>query len=149
MLWVPPFLSYELWKQRIELSKNSIQTCSNTPSLQRHQISLNTTHYTILTTHINPKSNNTKMAKKKTRSPHQIQMLSSFSYPDFSNVVVLDNGDGLIKAGLGGERNPSTVLPNYLLRPISSKKWITPPPPTPTPWTSPPTQSAAHSTMAT
>ena len=28
LLWVPPFLSYELWKQRIELSKNSIQTCS-------------------------------------------------------------------------------------------------------------------------
>ena len=28
MLWVPPFLSYELWKQRIELSQNSIQTCS-------------------------------------------------------------------------------------------------------------------------
>ena len=26
LLWVPPFLSYELWKQRIELSKNSIQT---------------------------------------------------------------------------------------------------------------------------
>ena len=28
LLWVPPFLSYELWKQRIELSKNSIQTGS-------------------------------------------------------------------------------------------------------------------------
>ena len=28
LLWVPPFLSYELWKQRIELSKNSIQTAS-------------------------------------------------------------------------------------------------------------------------
>ena len=26
LLWVPPFLSYELWKQKIELSKNSIQT---------------------------------------------------------------------------------------------------------------------------
>ena len=60
-------------------------------------------------------------------------MSSSFSYPDFSNVVVLDNGGGLIKAGLGGERNPSTVLPNCLLRPISSKKWITPPPATTNP----------------
>ena len=29
LLWVPPFLSYELWKQRIELSKNSIQTAPN------------------------------------------------------------------------------------------------------------------------
>ena len=28
LLWVPLFLSYELWKQKIELSKNSIQTCS-------------------------------------------------------------------------------------------------------------------------
>ena len=28
LLWVPPFLSYKLWKQRIELSKNSIQTAS-------------------------------------------------------------------------------------------------------------------------
>ena len=28
LLWVPPFLSYELWKQRIKLSKNSIQTGS-------------------------------------------------------------------------------------------------------------------------
>ena len=26
LLWVPPFLSYELWKQRIELSKLAIQT---------------------------------------------------------------------------------------------------------------------------
>ena len=31
LLWVPPFLSYELWKQRIELSKNPIQTGSNCP----------------------------------------------------------------------------------------------------------------------
>ena len=29
LLWVPPFLSYELWKQRIELSKLAIQTSSN------------------------------------------------------------------------------------------------------------------------
>ena len=29
LLWVPPFLNYELWKQRIKLSKNSIQTTLN------------------------------------------------------------------------------------------------------------------------
>ena len=34
LLWVPPFLSYELWKQRIELSKNPIQTGSKLPSFQ-------------------------------------------------------------------------------------------------------------------
>ena len=28
LLWVPPFLSYELWKQRIELLKLAIQTGS-------------------------------------------------------------------------------------------------------------------------
>ena len=28
LTWVSQFLSYELWKQRIELSKNSIQTAS-------------------------------------------------------------------------------------------------------------------------
>ena len=28
LLWVPPFLNYELWKQRIELSKLAIQTSS-------------------------------------------------------------------------------------------------------------------------
>ena len=27
-LWVPPFLSYELWKQRNELWKQAIQTAS-------------------------------------------------------------------------------------------------------------------------
>ncbi|XP_062149239.1 actin-related protein 6 [Alnus glutinosa] len=42
-------------------------------------------------------------------------------------VVVLDNGGGLIKAGLGGERDPTAVLPNCLLRPVSSKKWLVPP----------------------
>ena len=26
LLWVLPFLNYELWKQRIELSKKAIQT---------------------------------------------------------------------------------------------------------------------------
>ena len=28
LLWVPPFFNYELWKQRIELSKLAIQTDS-------------------------------------------------------------------------------------------------------------------------
>ena len=28
LLWIPPFLNYELWKQRIELSKLAIQTSS-------------------------------------------------------------------------------------------------------------------------
>ncbi|CAL8998824.1 unnamed protein product [Prunus brigantina] len=28
------------------------------------------------------------------------------------NVVLLDNGGGLIKAGLGGECDPSAVIPN-------------------------------------
>ncbi|XP_062078103.1 actin-related protein 6 isoform X2 [Humulus lupulus] len=44
------------------------------------------------------------------------------------NVVVLDNGGGLIKAGLGGDRDPSTIIPNCLYRPLSSKKWIHPSP---------------------
>ena len=30
-LWVPPFLSYELWKLRIKLQKQAIQTASNSP----------------------------------------------------------------------------------------------------------------------
>ncbi|XP_020209983.1 actin-related protein 6 [Cajanus cajan] len=41
-----------------------------------------------------------------------------------TNIVVVDNGGGLIKAGLGGERDPSAVLPNCLYRPPSSKKWV-------------------------
>ncbi|KOM31459.1 hypothetical protein LR48_Vigan01g101400 [Vigna angularis] len=41
-----------------------------------------------------------------------------------TNVVVLDNGGGLIKAGLGGERDPSAVVPNCLYRPPASKKWL-------------------------
>ncbi|PON94271.1 Actin-related protein [Trema orientale] len=44
------------------------------------------------------------------------------------NVVVLDNGGGLIKAGLGGDRDPSTIIPNCLYRPLSSKKWLHPSP---------------------
>lgn len=40
-----------------------------------------------------------------------------------SNVVVLDNGGGLIKAGFGGDRDPVAVVPNCLGRPASSKKW--------------------------
>ncbi|OIV97207.1 hypothetical protein TanjilG_15272 [Lupinus angustifolius] len=45
-----------------------------------------------------------------------------------STVVVLDNGGGLIKAGLGGERDPSTILPNCLYRSPASKKWLHPNP---------------------
>uniref|UniRef100_A0A5B7BSF2 Actin-related protein 6 n=1 Tax=Davidia involucrata TaxID=16924 RepID=A0A5B7BSF2_DAVIN len=41
-----------------------------------------------------------------------------------SNVVVLDNGGGQIKAGIGGEREPAAVVPNCLGRPLSSKKWL-------------------------
>ncbi|PSS13870.1 Actin-related protein [Actinidia chinensis var. chinensis] len=41
-----------------------------------------------------------------------------------SNVVVLDNGAGLIKAGMGGEPDPTAVVPNCLGRPLSSKKWL-------------------------
>ncbi|XP_059637914.1 actin-related protein 6 [Cornus florida] len=41
-----------------------------------------------------------------------------------SNVVVLDNGAGVIKAGIGGERDPAAVVPNCLCRPLSSKKWL-------------------------
>lgn len=49
-----------------------------------------------------------------------------------TNVVVLDNGGGLIKAGFGGERDPSTILPNCLYRSHSSKKWLNPNPLNPT-----------------
>ncbi|XP_052199836.1 actin-related protein 6 [Diospyros lotus] len=41
-----------------------------------------------------------------------------------SKVVVLDNGAGLIKAGIAGERDPAAVVPNCLARPLSSKKWL-------------------------
>ncbi|PIN09989.1 Actin-related protein - Arp6p [Handroanthus impetiginosus] len=41
-----------------------------------------------------------------------------------SNVVVVDNGGGLIKAGMGGERDPVCVVPNCTARPPSSKKWL-------------------------
>lgn len=47
-----------------------------------------------------------------------------------SNVIVLDNGGGLIKAGNGGERDPSTIIPNCLYRPLSSKKFLHPTPTT-------------------
>ncbi|TYJ25331.1 hypothetical protein E1A91_A07G042600v1 [Gossypium mustelinum] len=43
-----------------------------------------------------------------------------------SNVVVLDNGGGFIKAGQGGERNPAVVIPNILYRPLTSKKFLHP-----------------------
>ncbi|GLT26226.1 hypothetical protein SLA2020_013080 [Shorea laevis] len=45
-----------------------------------------------------------------------------------SNVVVLDNGGGLIKAGHGGDRDPTVVVPNCLYRPLSSKKFLHPSP---------------------
>ncbi|XP_058764133.1 actin-related protein 6-like isoform X1 [Vicia villosa] len=45
-----------------------------------------------------------------------------------TQVVVLDNGGGLIKAGFGGERNPSAILPNCLHKPLASKKWLHPNP---------------------
>ncbi|KAM7508211.1 hypothetical protein LguiA_018664 [Lonicera macranthoides] len=41
-----------------------------------------------------------------------------------SNLVVLDNGAGLIKAGIAGECDPTAVVPNCLGRPLSSKKWL-------------------------
>ncbi|GAV82488.1 Actin domain-containing protein [Cephalotus follicularis] len=40
-----------------------------------------------------------------------------------SKVIVVDNGGGLIKAGQGGERDPTTILPNCMYRPLSSKKF--------------------------
>ena len=43
-----------------------------------------------------------------------------------SNVVVLDNGGGLIKAGQGGDRDPAVVIPNCLYRPLTSKKFLHP-----------------------
>ncbi|KAJ4708231.1 Actin-related protein [Melia azedarach] len=52
------------------------------------------------------------------------------SFSDMSNVVVLDNGGGLIKAGHGGERDPAVIIPNCLYRPLSSKKFIHPSPTT-------------------
>ncbi|XP_045790138.1 actin-related protein 6 [Trifolium pratense] len=45
-----------------------------------------------------------------------------------TTVVVLDNGGGLIKAGFGGERDPSVILPNCLYKPLTSKKWLHPNP---------------------
>ncbi|RZC73489.1 hypothetical protein C5167_048969 [Papaver somniferum] len=41
-----------------------------------------------------------------------------------SNIVVLDNGAGLCKAGIAGERDPSVIVPNCLGRPVASKKWL-------------------------
>ncbi|MED6221324.1 Actin- protein 6 [Stylosanthes scabra] len=41
-----------------------------------------------------------------------------------TNVVVLDNNDGLIKASFGGERDPAAILPNCLYRSPASKKWL-------------------------
>ncbi|KAJ3671210.1 hypothetical protein LUZ60_008636 [Juncus effusus] len=41
-----------------------------------------------------------------------------------SNVVVLDNGGGLLKAGFAGDTDPVAVVPNCIGRPPSSKKWL-------------------------
>ncbi|KAL3695639.1 hypothetical protein R1sor_009715 [Riccia sorocarpa] len=41
-----------------------------------------------------------------------------------STVVVLDNGAGFCKAGIGGEADPSLVMPNCMARPRSAKKWV-------------------------
>ncbi|XP_077211220.1 actin-related protein 6 isoform X2 [Tasmannia lanceolata] len=45
-----------------------------------------------------------------------------------SNVIVLDNGGGLCKAGIGGDRDPIAVVPNCLGRTPSSssskQKWL-------------------------
>ncbi|OWM65935.1 hypothetical protein CDL15_Pgr015360 [Punica granatum] len=57
-------------------------------------------------------------------------------------VVVLDNGGSLIKAGVAGELDPAVVLPNCLVRPLSSKKFV-PPEPLPSPTSS----AAATSSM--
>ncbi|XP_028236707.1 actin-related protein 6-like [Glycine soja] len=41
-----------------------------------------------------------------------------------TNLVVLDNGGGLIKAGIDGEHDPFAIVPNCLYRPPTSKKWL-------------------------
>ncbi|KAF9601401.1 hypothetical protein IFM89_019674 [Coptis chinensis] len=43
-----------------------------------------------------------------------------------SNVVVVDNGAGYIKAGIGGDRDPKLVVPNCIGKPLSSKKFLYP-----------------------
>ncbi|XP_076912147.1 actin-related protein 6-like [Bidens hawaiensis] len=43
-----------------------------------------------------------------------------------TTVVVLDNGGGQIKAGFGGERDPTTIVPNCTARTPSSKKPLLP-----------------------
>ncbi|KAI4377163.1 hypothetical protein MLD38_014840 [Melastoma candidum] len=44
--------------------------------------------------------------------------------------VVLDNGGAVIKVGRAGDLDPTAVLPNYLIRPLSSKKFVVPSPST-------------------
>ncbi|XP_002527184.2 actin-related protein 6 isoform X1 [Ricinus communis] len=56
--------------------------------------------------------------------PHCTFFQTQFS--DMSNVIVLDNGGGYIKAGHGGERDPVTIIPNCVYRPLSSKKYLHP-----------------------
>ncbi|KAK4765065.1 hypothetical protein SAY86_026155 [Trapa natans] len=43
-------------------------------------------------------------------------------------VVVLDNGGGFNKVGVAGNLDPDIVIPNCLVRPVSSKKFIAPEP---------------------
>ncbi|PIA42406.1 hypothetical protein AQUCO_02000095v1 [Aquilegia coerulea] len=43
-----------------------------------------------------------------------------------NSVVVLDNGAGYIKAGIGGDRDPKIVVPNCIGKPSSSKKFLLP-----------------------
>ncbi|XP_076910020.1 actin-related protein 6-like [Bidens hawaiensis] len=43
-----------------------------------------------------------------------------------TTVVVLDNGGGQIKAGFGGERDPTSIVPNCTARTPSSKKPLLP-----------------------
>lgn len=62
-----------------------------------------------------------------------------------STVVVLDNGGGLIKAGFGGEMDPTAIIPNCLFRPLSSKKWLHPSPISTTPSSSAAAAAAAAS----
>jgi len=39
--------------------------------------------------------------------------------------IVIDNGSGIMKAGLGGESEPSLVFNSYVGRPIYEKVMIT------------------------
>ncbi|XP_050214908.1 actin-related protein 6 [Mercurialis annua] len=68
--------------------------------------------------------------KFKPRHSHHHTAFHQPHFSDMSNVIVLDNGGGYIKAGHGGERDPVTIIPNCLYRPLSSKKYLHPSPAT-------------------